>query len=158
MSIQNSEQVSGSAFVSGGMTVALKDVILLTQILSPFLQVSSSRTARGPGSQSAEPGVISVDWDEMRETLREWHWSRKAFSTTINILSVALYDLFGANGIAVPHIDFFSQLTCCPIPRTDVDLDILRDGCFAYFERGGDCTVGPVSLLSGLVVFPLAML
>ena len=39
------------------------------------------------------------------------------------------------------------------ISRPDVDLDVLRDGCFAYFERGGDCILGPVSLLSGCVFF-----
>lgn len=31
----------------------------------------------------------------------------------------------------------------------DVDLHVLREGCFAYFERGGDCINGPVSLLAG---------
>ena len=31
----------------------------------------------------------------------------------------------------------------------DIDLHILRAGCFAYFERGGDCIDGPVSLLAG---------
>jgi hypothetical protein len=87
------------------MTVALKDVVLLTQILSPFLQAPSRNVMEGSDPPSVVPLPISVDWDELREPLREWHWSRKAFSTTINILSVALYDLFGANGIAVPHID-----------------------------------------------------
>lgn len=93
------------------MTVALKDVILLTQILSPFLQAPSSSMMEVSDPSSRLPQTISVDWDELREALREWHWSRKAFSTTINILSVALYDLFGANGIAVSHIDGpYSQL------------------------------------------------
>jgi len=117
----------------GGMTVALKDVVLLTQILSPFLQAPSTSFE---DSCPAASYTMAVDWDELREALREWHWSRKTFATSINILSVALYDLFGAS---------------------DVDLDVLRDGCFAYFERGGDCILGPVSLLSGLAPSPLLL-
>jgi len=31
------------------------------------------------------------------------------------------------------------------------ELHILRTGCFRYFERGGECVDGPVSLLSGSV-------
>lgn len=33
--------------------------------------------------------------------------------------------------------------------RVDENLEVLRTGCFKYFERGGDCINGPVSLLSG---------
>jgi len=90
------------------MTVALKDVVLLTQILNPFLQAPSTSLEDSCPS-SAASHIIAVDWDELREALREWHWSRKAFATSINILSVALYDLFGANGIPVPCIDFYAS-------------------------------------------------
>jgi len=65
--------------------------------------------------------------------MRDWHWNRKGLSSTINILSVALYDLFSAES---------------------EELHILRDGCFAYFERGGECVDGPVSLLAGLAPSP----
>jgi Squalene epoxidase len=34
---------------------------------------------------------------------------------------------------------------------SDPKLSILREGCFAYFECGGDCVNGPVSLLAGYV-------
>ncbi|KAG0694401.1 squalene epoxidase-domain-containing protein, partial [Suillus ampliporus] len=51
---------------------------------------------------------------------------RKGLSATINILRVALYDLFGADG------------EC---------LTVLQDGCFEYFDRGGESVRGPVSLL-----------
>ena len=34
----------------------------------------------------------------MNEVLRKWYWERKALGSTINVLSVALYDLFGAEG------------------------------------------------------------
>lgn len=32
---------------------------------------------------------------------------------------------------------------------SDDSLEVLRIGCFKYFERGGDCINGPVSLLAG---------
>ncbi len=35
----------------------------------------------------------------------------------------------------------------------DDKLDVLREGCFKYFELGGQCIEGPVSLLSGLVLY-----
>nr|ABU55002.1 squalene epoxidase [Hypholoma sublateritium] len=56
-------------------------------------------------------------------------------ASTVNILSVALYDLFGADG----------------------ELQVLRTGCFKYFERGGDCIDGPVSLLSGIAPSPMLL-
>lgn len=30
----------------------------------------------------------------------------------------------------------------------DENLEVLKTGCFKYFEMGGDCIDGPVSLLS----------
>ncbi|KAH7924460.1 SE-domain-containing protein, partial [Leucogyrophana mollusca] len=97
----------------GGMTVALNDVVLLSQMLC---------------------GVDNFEnWERISEVLHRWHWARKPLSSTINILSVALYDLFGADGEA---------------------LAVLQTGCFKYFERGGDCVRGPVSLLSGIAPSP----
>jgi squalene monooxygenase len=62
----------------GGMTVALNDVVILSQLLCQVEHLD--------------------DWDEVSDLLHDWHWSRKPLSSTINILSVALYDLFGAEG------------------------------------------------------------
>lgn len=61
----------------GGMTVALNDVVILSKLLAP---------------------ADFLDCDQMSNILRQWHWSRKPLASTINILSVALYDLFGADG------------------------------------------------------------
>ncbi|KAF8122509.1 squalene epoxidase-domain-containing protein [Boletus edulis] len=97
----------------GGMTVALNDVVLLAQMLG-------------------EVGNYS-NWDQVSDTLARWHWARKPMASTINILSVALYDLFGAD---------------------DEYLSVLQNGCFEYFECGGDCIRGPVSLLSGIAPSP----
>lgn len=33
----------------------------------------------------------------------------------------------------------------------DENLNVLREGCLKYFERGGECISGPVALLSGYV-------
>jgi len=108
------------------MTVALSDVVLLTRMLS-------DKISRAP--ESEESGPLS-DWNMVSKVVRSWHWSRKPLSSTINILSVALYDLFGAD---------------------DVNLEVLRTGCFKYFELGGECISGPVSLLSGIKHDPVVL-
>ncbi|KAF9027516.1 squalene epoxidase [Hymenopellis radicata] len=99
----------------GGMTVAFNDVVVLRDLLS----------------QTDKWG----NWQAIRGVLHKWHWQRKPVASTVNILSVALYDLFGAD---------------------DEDLEVLRNGCFKYFERGGDCIAGPVALLSDMS-FPVVL-
>ncbi|KAF8491937.1 squalene epoxidase-domain-containing protein [Gautieria morchelliformis] len=99
-----------------GMTVALYDVLLLSRLLHSCPDLS-------------DPAYLS-------SLLERWHWSRKPLSSTINILSVALYDLFGAD---------------------DENLAVLREGCFKYFELGGECINGPVSLLSGIIPSPILL-
>ncbi|KAI4518534.1 SE-domain-containing protein [Schizophyllum commune Loenen D] len=106
----------------GGMTVALHDVVILTRLLSKEA-ARNKKNAFG-------------DWTAMNEVLRKWYWERKALGSTINVLSVALYDLFGAE---------------------DENLEILRTGCFKYFERGGKCVSEPVSILSGMLESPFLL-
>jgi squalene monooxygenase len=62
----------------GGMSVALHDVCVLSDLL---------RDVRDLG-----------DWQEVQRVLSTWWWRRKGLAATINVLSVALYDLFGAEG------------------------------------------------------------
>ena len=62
------------------MTVALNDVVMLRDMLGGLRE-----------------GAFA-DWEKIREVLAKWHWKRKPLASTINILSVALYDLFGADG------------------------------------------------------------
>ncbi|KAG1724534.1 squalene epoxidase [Suillus lakei] len=93
----------------GGMTVALSDVYILSQHLDKVIDLR--------------------DWSQMKGVLNKWWWERKGLAATINIMSVSLYDVFGADG------------DC---------LTVLQDGCFKYFERGGESVRGPVSLLSGI--------
>ena len=62
----------------GGMTVALNDVVVLRDLLGSVDDLK--------------------DWKQMQKALHRWYWDRKPLASTINILSVALYDLFGADG------------------------------------------------------------
>lgn len=123
----------------GGMTVAFNDVVILSKLLLQIKDFS--------------------DWDAMSHALHQWHWSRKSLSSTVNILSVALYDLFGADGEYWTHA--FSLPRNGPDWRcfvVDEYLAVLRNGCFKYFERGGECVNGPVSLLSAYVSSPSFLL
>lgn len=68
----------------GGMTVAFNDVVLLRDLLSPENVKDLGDTKR------------------VRALMRKFHWRRKNLSAVINILAMALYELFAANGIFVP--------------------------------------------------------
>lgn len=73
----------------GGMTVAFNDVVALSELLV------------------GEEGVMDLgDWNEVNEVLAKWHWERKPLASTINVLSVALYDLFGGGGTFTLYIVF----------------------------------------------------
>jgi len=97
----------------GGMTVAFADALLLSGLLGGIVN----------------RGDDLSNWEAVSDVLHQWFWERKELAPTINVLSVALYELFGAS---------------------NVSLDALKIGCFKYFERGGDCVAGPVGLLSGV--------
>lgn len=64
-----------------GMTVALKDVVLLTSLLQP-----------------AEVPSLG-DSDTILKKMRVFHWRRKAYSASLNILAQALYFLFASEGV-----------------------------------------------------------
>ncbi|RPD70011.1 squalene monooxygenase [Lentinus tigrinus ALCF2SS1-7] len=100
----------------GGMTVAFNDVVLLRDMLLDVKNLA--------------------DWSEVKPVLHRWHWARKPLSSTVNILSVALYDLFGAH---------------------DPLLEVLRTGCFKYFELGGNCVREPVTLLAAIEQAPFML-
>lgn len=122
----------------GGMTVAFKDVVLLRDLLSP----------------TTLPNL--ADTKEVLERFKTFHWKRKTRgSSTINILAMALYALFAADGT--------SLLPLCPptlaaaLTPTDPQLQALQNGCFRYFQLGGNCIDGPVSLLGGLIAQPFVL-
>lgn len=95
----------------GGMTVGLGDAYLLSKRLG---KLSDSELA---------------NHDIVLQLLRVFRSERRESSVVVNVLSIALYQLFAAQS---------------------PELRILQNGCFEYFMRGGDCVKGPVSLLSGL--------
>lgn len=75
----------------GGMTVAFNDAVLLTGMLGGDKQVGEIKAdSRGP--------VDLQSWLDVSERLEEWHWERKAVASCINVLAMALYSLFGADG------------------------------------------------------------
>ncbi|CBQ71140.1 related to squalene monooxygenase [Sporisorium reilianum SRZ2] len=114
----------------GGMTVGLWDAVHLTEALggAEWAPLSGSKPSRAP--------LDLAQWSHISPALRSWHWNRKGLSSVINILAQALYSLFGAD---------------------DENLEVLREGCFKYFEMGGECVNGPVSLLSGLAPRPMLL-
>ncbi|KAJ6519367.1 squalene epoxidase-domain-containing protein [Mycena sanguinolenta] len=97
----------------GGMTVAFCDIVALQPLLAAVPDLGN--------------------WTQIQRALDQWSRARKPLASTVNILSVALYDLFGADG---------------------EELEVLRTGCFKYFELGGECVNGPVSILSALAPSP----
>lgn len=107
----------------GGMTVALHDAVLLARALAPGAALPAGRAGL-------------ERWDVIAPRLQDWFWARKDLAGTVNVLSIALYDLFGG---------------------TDAGLDVLREGCFRYFARGGECVAGPVGLLSALRPEPFTL-
>ena len=102
----------------GGMTVALNDVVLLRDLLAPEVVPDLGDTVA------------------VRRQMRTFHWRRKDLTSVINILAMALYELFAAN---------------------DSQLKALQLGCFKYFQRGGNCVDGPVGLLAGIIRQPLVL-
>lgn len=114
----------------GGMSVGLWDCVHLTKCLGG----GQWQPGEAGEASTPSPPLDLMQWSQqVAPALRQWHWSRKSLSSVINILAQALYSLFGAD---------------------DESLQVLREGCFKYFELGGDCVGGPVSLLSGLAASP----
>ena len=164
----------------GGMTVAFNDAVLLTELLRPGGEI---------GLKDGREGL--EDWEKIRGGLRGWFWKRKNLAGVVNVLSMALYDLFGGSegecgvscslsfvgGPTFCHIEHDLQgrsLPSCsslirercqssilyllppqPVPESrkpeltpESDLVVLREGCFRYFQLGGECVAGPVGFLS----------
>lgn len=125
----------------GGMSVALNDVVILTELLGggkPLVPTASTSSMNGNGhanghsnghanghsnghanghangsaKQVIEKATLQdstssmydreicelQDWWDVRSRLEEWHWRRKGVATCVNVLAMALYCLFGAEG------------------------------------------------------------
>ena len=70
----------------GGMTVALNDVVLLRELLSPATVEDLSDTKL------------------VLQQMRKFHWQRKNLTAVINILAQALYSLFAANDSQLKYL------------------------------------------------------
>lgn len=76
------------------------------------------------------------DHQLIAQRMKVFHRKRKNLDAVINTLSIALYSLFAAD---------------------KKSLKILQNGCFRYFERGGECVNGPIGLLCGMLPFPMLL-
>ena len=65
----------------GGMTVAFADALVLSGMLAGIVN----------------GGDDLSNWEAVSDVLHQWFWERKGLAPTINVLSVALYELFGAS-------------------------------------------------------------
>ena len=70
----------------GGMTVALNDVVLLKELLSPEKVPDLDNTRL------------------LLQQMRTFHWRRKNLTAVINILAQALYSLFAANDFELKYL------------------------------------------------------
>ncbi|WWC88876.1 uncharacterized protein L201_003791 [Kwoniella dendrophila CBS 6074] len=108
----------------GGMTVAFNDAIILTKYLKPS-------EALPAGREGLE------NWNQISIYLKQWFWERKNLSGVVNVLSMALYSLFGG--------------------ADEPELEVLREGCVKYLGMGGQRMAGPVGLLSALTPAPFML-
>ena len=121
----------------GGMTVAFNDAVLVSELLHP----------------SIVPDL--GDSKLVIKQMRTFHWRRKGLTSIINILAMALYSLFAADGkqFSVRHLSVRILMAA----SLDSQLKALQLGCFQYFQRGGDCIDGPCGLLAGIIRQPLVL-
>ncbi|KAK3936738.1 squalene epoxidase-domain-containing protein [Diplogelasinospora grovesii] len=103
----------------GGMTVALKDVVLLTDMLSP----------------ANVPSLGDTAW--VLKTMKGFHWKRKAYSSSLNILAQALYLLFASEALSVPQL-------------THSSLDIMQRGFIRYVQEGERNFAEPAGIMGGI--------
>lgn len=100
----------------GGMTVAFNDVVLLADLLAP----------------EKVPSLGNLD--AVQNAMDTFHWRRKRLTSIINVLAMALYNLFAADSW---------------------QLRALQRGCFEYFQRG--VTEDPSGLLGGVIHSPAVL-
>lgn len=105
----------------GGMTCCFRDAIRLSTALASI-----------PSLRSDDASETMEIREQIHGAVTEYTRTRFLHASCINILSWALYAVFGARG--------------------------MRNACFDYFLLGGDCVRGPMALLSGLDPSPATLL
>ncbi|KAG8801811.1 Squalene epoxidase, partial [Serendipita sp. 400] len=96
----------------GGMTVAFWDIVTLaSELISTEKELFGEGGTEPATSTNESKDTMPLDghvlkheeewtigrWDLMDDIFNRWWWRRKGYASTINILSVALYDLFGGS-------------------------------------------------------------
>ena len=76
--------------------------------LSPDTAFSSTSSSSSSSTPQAKERLDLIyhhgamcnleDWWDVRSRLEEWHWRRKGVATCVNVLAMALYSLFSADG------------------------------------------------------------
>lgn len=89
---------------------------------------------------NALEGTNLNDYSEVEKCLELWWKNRNSSIATINILANALYAVF------------------TPAVTPDPYVGLLQDAIFSYFQTGGICVTGPVSLLGGLIKNPYVLI
>ena len=82
----------------GGMTVGFSDVLLLSKLLAP---------QRVPALE---------DTKAVARQMRTFHWRRKNGAAVINILAMALYSLFAADGMLASVSTIYLHISIPPSP------------------------------------------
>jgi squalene monooxygenase len=77
---------------AGGMTVALNDVVILSDLLAHIENFGN--------------------WDEISAILREWHDLRKPLASTINTMSMSWAGLFAADGASILAVECLEAYDC----------------------------------------------
>lgn len=98
----------------GGMTVGFADAVVVRDLLATEKDLNNKT--------------------QVCKKLQQLYVKRKGYSSTINVLSWALYHVFSASN--------------------DPILPEMRKACVDYLGLGGFCTNGPVSLLAGVKPHP----
>ncbi|KAK7416432.1 Squalene epoxidase [Neonectria punicea] len=102
----------------GGMTVALKDAMLLADLPKP----------------TDVPSLASLD--VVADKLKAFHWRRKRYAASLNILAQALYLLFVAQ---------------------DSRLRVMQKGFIRYIQEGEKNFAEPVGIMGGYVESPVQL-
>ena len=111
------------------MTVALKDVVLLAELLH---------------------GLDFAATDAVQAAVSQFHKRRARHAATINVLANALYSVFTTPAAAAAADgDATVSKTSAVAARCH-----LQDACFDYLSLEGAYAAGPVGLLSGLTPSP----
>ncbi|CBH17246.1 squalene monooxygenase, putative [Trypanosoma brucei gambiense DAL972] len=105
----------------GGMTCAFSDAFLLAEKLLEIKEMRSSDVVE----------MADIE-DSIQNAIVSYARGRVVHSSSINILSWALYAVFGTR--------------------------LLRNACLEYFARGGECVSAPMALLAGVDHSPQRLL